>query len=182
MKNSNSKAIDRYQGRPWQRIRLALSAGLLTVLVAGLSACASPASGAPPAQTTETAPPTEATAPAASPTEATGQVQIVMRNVAFMPKEITVPVGTTVVWTNQDSFEHTVTSGTRGNPSGLFDTRVAAGGSFSFTFDKAGTYSYYCSIHSGMNGTVVVKEGAALPTQPQPTAQPQSGASSGGSY
>jgi plastocyanin len=186
MKNVKSKAIDRHRKQHWQRIRLALWPGLLIVLMAGLSACATSAAGGQPTQAPATAPPTQAATATAAPTEAAtataapteaatataapaeagGQVQVVMRNIAYMPQEITVPPGTTVVWTNEDAFQHTVTSGTRGDPSGLFDQSLAAGASFSFTFDEPGTYNYYCRIHGNMNGTVVVQEGATLPTQP----------------
>lgn len=106
-----------------------------------------------PTETLETQP-TET--PAA--TEAPGQVEVVMRNVAFDPQEITVPVGTTVVWRNEDAFAHTVTSGTRGDPTGLFDSgNVAGGGSFEFTFEEPGTYEYFCRIHPGMDGTIIVE-------------------------
>jgi len=85
-------------------------------------------------------------------------VQVVMSNNSFQPAQITVPAGTTVTWINQDSTSHTVTAGTRGNPSGLFDSgEVASGGTFSFTFDTPGTYDYFCSVHNGMDGQVVVQ-------------------------
>jgi plastocyanin len=174
MKNLKGKATDRHRKPHRQRIRLALWPGVLIVLMAGLSACAAPAGAGQSTQTPATA----------APTQAGRQVEVVMRNITYMPQEITVPPGTTVVWTNEDSFEHTVTSGTRGNPSGLFDQSAAAGASFSFTFDEPGTYNYYCRIHSTMNGTVIVKEGASLPSQTQQTgtSAPQSGTPSGGSY
>ena len=59
-------------------------------------------------------------------------------NFVFGPKTITVPVGTTVTWTNSDDIPHTDEN-------------------FSYTFTKAGTYSYFCSIHPKMTGQVVVK-------------------------
>lgn len=71
----------------------------------------------------------------------------------FMPKTLTVKVGTTVTWTNASSAPHTVTSDT-----GLFDSGVVnPNGTFSFTFTKAGTYKYHCSIHLYMHGTIIVK-------------------------
>lgn len=84
--------------------------------------------------------------------------EVIMLNSAFEPRELTVKAPTTVVWTNQDSYAHTVTAGTRGNPSGLFDQDVNGGESFSFTFEEPGTYEYYCDIHPGMDGAVVVQE------------------------
>jgi plastocyanin len=62
-----------------------------------------------------------------------------------------VPVGTTVTWTNNDPSQHTATS------TGNFDSGVLAqGGTFSFTFDTAGTYDYICSLHPNMTGQIVV--------------------------
>jgi plastocyanin len=87
-----------------------------------------------------------------------GTAQVVMKNISFQPSQITVATGTTVTWTNEDSVAHTVTSGTRGNPTGLFDSGdIAGGGTFSYTFDQPGTYDYYCRIHQGMNGQVIVQ-------------------------
>ncbi len=87
-----------------------------------------------------------------------GESQVAMVNTAFQPGEITVASGTTVTWTNEDSFAHTVTSGTRGSPTDLFDSgNVGGEESFSFAFDEPETYAYFCSIHPGMDGTVIVE-------------------------
>jgi plastocyanin len=96
---------------------------------------------------------------APTPAAATGgQAEVVMRNRTFQPAEITVAPGTKVTWTNEDNYPHTVTSGTRNNPTGLFDSgNVAGGATFSYTFEEPGTYPYYCRIHQGMDGTVIVK-------------------------
>jgi plastocyanin len=80
-----------------------------------------------------------------------------MANTTFQPQQITVRVGTTITWTNQDSVAHTVTAGSRDTPTGLFDPgEIAAGGPFSFTFTEPGTYEYHCALHPGMDGTVIV--------------------------
>ena len=71
----------------------------------------------------------------------------------FMPDAVTVPVGATVTWTNQDGAPHTVTSDTKGMFSSGWKFK---GGTFAFQFTKAGTYPYHCSIHKGMRGTVTV--------------------------
>ena len=81
---------------------------------------------------------------------------------AYTPRTATVPVGTTVTWTNEDAVLHTVTSGTSdgtsGSPDGLFDSGdMATGDTFEHTFDSAGTYDYYCAPHPWMRGTVVVE-------------------------
>lgn len=73
------------------------------------------------------------------------------------PASLEVTKGTTVTWTNKDTTKHTVTSGTRPNKDGKFDGQLDAGGTFSFTFAEAGTYTYYCSLHQSMNATVTVK-------------------------
>jgi plastocyanin len=73
---------------------------------------------------------------------------------AFSPKELTVPVGTRVVWTNRDEEPHTVTSaGTQFVSSKALDTDD----SYAVTFTKPGTYVYYCSVHPHMVGTIVVR-------------------------
>jgi len=74
-----------------------------------------------------------------------------------MPNRIEVPVGATVVWTNQDVTTHTVTSGTPDSPTDRFDSgTVPQGEQFSFTFTEAGEFEYFCRRHNNMRGTVVV--------------------------
>jgi plastocyanin len=73
---------------------------------------------------------------------------------SFSPNPVKVKVGETVTWINDDSGIHTVTS-----KDGVFDSgMMGKGQSFSFTFDKAGEYSYHCEPHPSMVGTVVVTE------------------------
>jgi len=72
---------------------------------------------------------------------------------AYMPDELSVATGSTVTWMNTDTVSHTSTSDESGWNSGI----IAPGGRFSFTFDRAGTYRYHCTIHPGMVGTVVVR-------------------------
>jgi plastocyanin len=74
-------------------------------------------------------------------------------NFVFGPQTITVPVGTTVTWTNSDDIPHTSVS-----TEGVFKSKVLdTDEKFSYTFTKAGTYPYYCTIHPKMTGTVVVQ-------------------------
>ncbi|GLG02294.1 hypothetical protein Alches_23350 [Alicyclobacillus hesperidum subsp. aegles] len=95
-------------------------------------------------------------------------VQVSISDYSFSPSKITVPVGTTVVWTNNDLVVHSVTSGS-GKPSGLFDHDVAPFATFSYTFTKPGTYPYYCKYHS-MSGTVVVTaQGSSQTTSSLPS-------------
>jgi plastocyanin len=79
--------------------------------------------------------------------------QVVMKGFAFSPGSITIKVGESVTWTNQDGTTHTVTANNGEFSSG----NIASGGGFTFKFDKAGTYPYHCSIHSTMKGTIVVQ-------------------------
>jgi plastocyanin len=87
-----------------------------------------------------------------------GTNEIFMKNTAFTPANRAISIGTTLTWKNQDNFAHTVTSGTPGNPSGLFDSgNLGSGGSFSYTFNSAGSFKYFCSIHPAMTGTITVQ-------------------------
>jgi plastocyanin len=74
-------------------------------------------------------------------------------NFVFGPQTLTVSVGTTVTWTNSDDIPHTSVS-----TEGVFKSKVLdTDEQFSYTFTKAGTYPYYCTIHPKMTGKVVVQ-------------------------
>jgi len=88
---------------------------------------------------------------AKTPQPATAEVKV--DNFSFGPGTLTVPVGTTVTWTNRDDIPHTVVSTDKVFKSKVLDTDEK----FSFTFAKAGTYPYFCSIHPKMTGSVVVQ-------------------------
>ena len=77
---------------------------------------------------------------------------------SFVLKDLTVPVGTKVTWVNRDIVVHTTTSGTPGDISEVWDSGSSdANGSFSFTFNEAGTFDYFCQIHPTiMTATVIV--------------------------
>src|ERR1700740_1580189 len=83
----------------------------------------------------------------------TASVAVKIDNFVFAPQAITVPVGTTVTWTNSDDIPHTTVSTDGVLKSTVMDTDEK----FSYTFTKAGTYSYYCSVHPKMTGQGVVK-------------------------
>ncbi|MGI9567638.1 MAG: plastocyanin/azurin family copper-binding protein, partial [Nitrosopumilus sp.] len=76
----------------------------------------------------------------------------------YLPYETTVPVGTTITWSNDDTAAHTVTSGTvEAGLTGIFDSGLFMSSStFEFTFDDAGTYDYFCMVHPWMTGIVNV--------------------------
>lgn len=74
-------------------------------------------------------------------------------NFSFAPQTLTIPIGTTVTWTNRDDIPHTAVS-----TEGVFKSKVMdTDEKFSYTFTKAGTYPYYCTIHPKMTGKVVVQ-------------------------
>jgi plastocyanin len=80
------------------------------------------------------------------------ETAVKISNFTFGPRQVTVPAGTTVVWTNEDDIPHTVTSTTRAFSSPPLDTDQT----FSFTFTTPGTYGYFCALHPHMTGTIVV--------------------------
>lgn len=85
---------------------------------------------------------------------------ISISGMAFLPSNKTISVGTTIKWTNNDAVTHTVTSGVPGNSTGMFDSGdLAPNGTFTYTFNQAGTYNYYCKIHNSMRGTITVQSG-----------------------
>jgi plastocyanin len=88
-----------------------------------------------------------ATADGASP------AQIVIQNFRFDPPTISVPVGTTVTWTNHDEEIHSLFSTQGGFSSPGLDSNQQ----FSFRFEKPGTYEYRCALHPQMTGTIVVR-------------------------
>lgn len=81
----------------------------------------------------------------------------------FVPSEVTVDVGSEVIWSNDDTAGHTVTSGTLdGGPDGAFDSSLfMAGKTFSYKFEEAGEFPYFCVVHPWMIGTVIVQEAGA---------------------
>jgi plastocyanin len=85
--------------------------------------------------------------------ETTSPPNVAIKNFMFSPATLTVPAGSTVTWSNLDQEPHTVVSDTGLFRSGAMDTSE----SFSFKFDKPGTYHFTCSIHPQMVGTVVVQ-------------------------
>jgi len=85
------------------------------------------------------------------PSKTNAEVKI--DNFVFGPQTLTVQVGATVTWTNKDDIPHTTVSTDGAFKSKVMDTDEK----FSYTFAKAGTYSYFCSVHPKMTGEIVVK-------------------------
>jgi len=82
-----------------------------------------------------------------------GSIVVMAKDFMFAPTSLTVAAGSTVTWTNRDEEPHTVVS-----EGGLFrSAALDTNESFSFRFEKPGTYRYTCSIHPRMVGTIVVR-------------------------
>jgi plastocyanin len=79
--------------------------------------------------------------------------QILIQDFMFTPNSLTVKAGSTVVWANKDDEPHSVVSDTGLFRSGAVDTNET----FSFKFDKPGTYHFTCAIHPRMVGTIIVQ-------------------------
>ena len=99
----------------------------------------------------------------------------------FRHQDATVQAGTTVVWTNRDVVQHTVTSGSPSDPDpgSLFDSGsgipnwVVQGEIYTFTFNEAGVFPYYCRVHGApMSGTVTVTPAEPEAVGPTPTVEP----------
>ena len=78
--------------------------------------------------------------------------EISIESNTFKPDNVTIKVGGTITWINNDSYAYTVKAS-----NGEFDSgNMASGATFSFTFDKEGSYDYICGIHTFMKGTITV--------------------------
>ncbi len=145
------------------RALLCMLALCLVVLLAACGGGTAPATSAsnptPTSTTSSTFPTVPTSVPTKAPTSAATSVpqtapnNIAIVGFAFSPKTLTVKVGTKIIWTNDDPSIHTVTA-----DSGAFGSgSLPPGGTFSFTFTKAGTYSYHCKIHASMKATIIVQ-------------------------
>lgn len=127
----------------------ALLISLLTFSLLFATSCQT--SPSPEAPAPESTLPTGQEEPESNPPEAGTEVAIV--GFAFKAATLTVPIGTTVTWTNQDSAPHTVTA-----REGLFDGgTLSRNDTFSYTFTEKGTFEHYCKIHPYMTGTIIVE-------------------------
>lgn len=114
-----------------------------------------PAQVTPSAQKPAAATPSRPTpVPATSPAPAPETHAVTIQNFSFAPATLTVKVGDTVVWTQEDSVSHTVTSDTG---SELSSPLLTKGKTFAHTFTKRGTFSYHCTPHPSMKANVIVE-------------------------
>jgi plastocyanin len=130
---------------------LILAVALLAVALVVIAGCSS----------TKTTPTTPKTTPKTTPSTTTGKVSIV--DFSFTPASVTVTPGGTVTWTNNGATAHTVTFPDFASP------QLQPGQTFSHTFATAGTFSYHCSIHPTMTGTVIVSPAGGTSTTPSST-------------
>jgi plastocyanin len=144
--------------------KLMLAGALLMALslILVLTGCSTTTPAATPTPTPKVSPTPAATlapTPIASPTSAptttpaTAHANVDISGFAFVPQTLTVSVGTTVTWTNNDSSSHTIASNDNLFQSGT----LAKGATFSHTFAQKGTFNYHCSIHPSMTGKVIVE-------------------------
>ena len=91
----------------------------------------------------------------ASAQEKPATAEVKIDNFSFGPATLTVPAGTSVTWTNRDDIPHTVVS--TDDPKSFKSKVLDTDEKFSFTFSKAGTYPYFCSVHPKMTGKVIVQ-------------------------
>jgi plastocyanin len=121
-------------------------------------ACSSPASAlvAPTGLPSPVPPAALATIPPAKPArppDAANGTTVGIENFNYVPADLTVRAGTTVVWTNHDDVEHTVTA----SDNSFSSPSVPTDGQFSYTFSTPGTHSYFCAIHPFMTAKVIVQ-------------------------
>lgn len=90
---------------------------------------------------------------ALSTTAFAADVTIDIRNYKFTPAEVTIHPGDKVTWINHDDAPHTIAEKDKAFRSAALDT----GDKFTHAFDKTGNYTYFCTLHTQMTGTVIVK-------------------------
>lgn len=94
--------------------------------------------------------------PPATVSKVTQEKRVQIKEFAFVPAAITISAGDTITWINQDAAPHDVKS----EDKTLNSTTLSQGDSYRQTFNKPGTYTYICSFHPFMKGTVIVKPAA----------------------
>jgi plastocyanin len=129
-------------------MRTRLPAVLFLALLLPLGACGDDED----TQSDSAVDPTSTTAETGAGSGESGGTRVAIKGFAFAPDKVTARVGGTVSWRNDDDAPHTVTA-----DDGSFDSgRKSKGESFEHTFSKAGEFTYKCTIHPTMTGTVSV--------------------------
>ena len=145
----------RRSAQPRRSIRLglilAVTAAVLAVGCGGNSGSGGYGGGSP----ATTAAPAATSAGGGSTTSGAGTpasgTAVTIDNFAFSPATLNAKMGQQVTWTNKQDIAHTVTA-----DGGAFDHQMPPGATFSFTFDKAGSFAYHCTIHPSMTATIQV--------------------------
>jgi len=143
------------------RLTAVLAAAVAVALTGALAGCGSSSSSDSTATPAPAATTPAATAPAAAPTETTdnsasaaaGAVKVTMKDIAFNPKTVTVPVGGEVEWINEDDVDHNVVADSGAD---FKSDNFGKGGTYKYSPTKAGTITYECTLHPGMTGTIQV--------------------------
>ncbi|WP_217242332.1 cupredoxin family copper-binding protein [Streptomyces sp. AC555_RSS877] len=104
---------------------------------------------------------------------------VAMKGYAFSPAALSVPVGSTVTWTNQDTAPHDVK--TTSGPVSIHSPMLNKGQSWSFTFGTPGSYGYYCTVHPDMTARITVRAAAPATTAAPTHDHSESSGSSGSS-
>ncbi|WP_329547245.1 cupredoxin family copper-binding protein [Streptomyces sp. NBC_01356] len=102
---------------------------------------------------------------------------VTMKGYAFSPASLSVPVGSTVTWTNQDTAPHDVK--TTSGPVPIHSPMLDKGESWSFTFSTAGSYGYYCTVHPDMTAGITVRAAAPATTAAATHSHAENSGSSG---
>ena len=136
----------------------------LLVLTTTLVACTTSESPSATVETTVSSEPTPSASPSATAEpSATGEaeeVRVTIGTSDFEPATLTITAGTVVVFTNEATFDHTVTEGTGGQAVAdpIVDEEVEPGGEVRVTFDEPGTIDITCTIHPSMQMTITVED------------------------
>ena len=147
----------RRSGRAWF-VLLAFAAMIVLAACGGSTGSGSTPTPTQAGNTPTTGTTATATATPSGPTKAIA-IDTSTGNFGFNPTTITIKVGTTVTWTNTTGAPHTVTSDDGKTFDSGINTPISAnGGTFSFSFTKAGTFAYHCQIHPFMKATIVVQQ------------------------
>jgi plastocyanin len=85
-----------------------------------------------------------------------GNFDVQIKDLSFVPADINIEKGTTVVWKNEDAVAHIVVSDDPAK-SNFLSPEIKTDETYSFTFEQPGKFSYHCQIHPEMKGTIVVK-------------------------
>jgi plastocyanin len=149
-------------------LRKFVSISFVAVLAFASVACSKSSPNATPTDTTSTTPTTPASSSPATSTPPAAPNTVNMTDaLKYVPAALSVAVGDTVTWSNTGTAPHSVTACTGATNGckaasdlepGLDSGQILGGKTYAHAFSKAGTFSYYCTVHPGsMNGTVIVK-------------------------